>query len=558
MRFLKRAGLALRHHVTLSDLADRWVDLHGDRLMVTEEGVTPPQPVRGGAARGRVEGNTRALTYGQAADLVARWSAVIAARTEPGDTVVIATPNGIDQFLLCLAAARAGRVPAPVNPQMRPAEVDHVIADSGASLVVRGATEMMSGPGSRSTPKPPAEPSPDDVAALFYTSGTTGTPKGAELTHRALLGGLAPMAAFPSWLRNDELVLSLPVAHIMGFVSVLGPTLAGVPMYFLRQFHAERVLDVIEERRSSAFMGVPATYRLLDQAGAEYRDLTCVRLWMTGADVMPAPLARRFKSYGASMTLPFVGPVGEAAFFEGYGMVETGGGVVAKVSPPMLPVGLGDSLGLTLPGWKVRVADQHDRPVPSGSVGELQIKGPGVLRGYHGDAAASSDAMTEDGWLRTGDLVRSGPFGLMSFQGRSKNVIKSGGYSVYSIEVEADLEEHPDVVEAGVVGIDDAKLGQVPVAAVKLRDGAKVTPDKLIAWSRGRMARYKAPRQVVVVDDLPRTGTRKIRRDQLVSLFDPAADPTAEATVAGRTAASNGSDPSIGKDPSGSAPAPKG
>ncbi len=531
VRFLKRADLALRHHVTLADVADRWVELHGDRLMVTEEGVTPPQPVRGGAARGRVAGNVRQLTYGQAADLVARWSAVITARSGPGQPVVIATPNGIDQFLLCLAAARAGRVPAPVNPQMRPAEVDHVIADSGASLVIRGATDMTSGPGSRSTPKPPARPDPDDVAALFYTSGTTGRPKGAELTHRALLGGLAPMAAFPSWLRNDELVLSLPVAHIMGFVSVLGPTLAGVPMYFLRQFQADRVLDVIEERRSSAFMGVPATYRLLDQAGAEYRDLTCVRLWMTGADVMPAPLARRFKSFGASFTLPFVGPVGEAAFFEGYGMVETGGGVVAKVSPPMLPVGLGDSLGLTLPGWKVRVADHHDRPVPSGSVGELQIKGPGVLRGYHGDAAASSHAITEDGWLRTGDLVRSGPFGLMSFQGRSKNVIKSGGYSVYAIEVEADLEEHPDVLEAGVVGLDDPKLGQVPVAVVRLREGAELTPEKLVAWSRGRMARYKAPRQVVFVDDLPRTGTRKLRRDQLVSLFDagPAAPAAEEA-----------------------------
>ena len=187
----------------------------------------------------------------------------------------------------------------------------------------------------------------------------------------------------------------------------------------------------------------------------------------------------------------------------------------------MLPVGLGDSLGFTLPGWKVRVADLDDQPVAAGTVGELQIKGPGVLKGYHGDAAASAGVLTDDGWLRTGDLVRGGPFGLLSFQGRSKNVIKAGGYSVYAVEVEADLEEHPDVVEAGVVGIDDAKLGQVPVAAVRLRDGATVTPDELVSWSKGRMARYKAPRRIVVVDELPRTGTRKIRRDHLVPLFDP-------------------------------------
>ena len=523
LRLLRRADVALRHRVTLADLADRWVDLHGDRLMVTEEDPAAPAAARG-AARGRVPGTVRELTYGAAADRVARWSAAIAARSAPSEPVVIATPNGIDQFLLCLAASRAGRVPAPVNPQMRPVEVDHVIADSGASLVIRDAAELSKGPGSRSDPPPPAEPDPDDIAALFYTSGTTGTPKGAELTHRALLGGLAPMAALPTWLRNDELVLSLPVAHIMGFISVLGPTLAGVPMYFLRQFQSGRVLDVIERRRSSAFMGVPATYRLLEQAGAAYRDLTCVRVWMTGADVMPAALARKFKSYGASVTLPLIGAVGEAAFFEGYGMVETGGGVVAKVSPPLLPVGLGDSLGMTLPGWRVRVVDHDDQPVASGSVGELQIQGPGVLKGYHGDAAASATAMTEDGWLRTGDLVRSGPFGLMSFQGRSKNVIKSGGYSVYAVEVEADMEEHPDVIEAGVVGLDDPKLGQVPVAAVRLRDGATVTPDELLAWSRGRMARYKAPRQIVVVGDLPRTGTRKVRRDHIVPLFD---DPAA-------------------------------
>lgn len=506
---LRRADLAVRHHVTLADLADRWVDLHGDRLMVTEESVSPT------AGPGQI----RELTYRKAAKKVARWSAAIAARTNPGDAVVLYTPNGIDQFLLTLAVSRAGRIPAPVNPQMRPAEVDHVIADSGCTLVIRGVAELATGPGSRATPPPPDGAEPDEIAALFYTSGTTGTPKGVELTHRGLIGGLAPMVAYPGWLRHDELVLSLPVAHIMGFISVLGPTLAGVPMYFVRHFDATRVLDVIEQRRSSLFMGVPATYRLLEQAGAAHRDLRSVRIWMTGADVMPPALARRFKSYGAAACLPLIGPVGEAAFFEGYGMVESGGGVVAKVSPPLLPVGLGDSLGLPLPGWSVRVVDHDDQPVPMGTVGELQIKGPGVLRGYHGDAAATATALTDDGWLRTGDLVRGGPFGLMSFQGRSKNVIKSGGYSVYAVEVEAGLEEHPDVVEAGVVGLEDAKLGQVPVAAVRLRDGATVTAEALVAWARGRMARYKAPRRVVVVDDLPRTGTDKLRRDRLLPLF---------------------------------------
>jgi acyl-CoA synthetase (AMP-forming)/AMP-acid ligase II len=305
----------------------------------------------------------------------------------------------------------------------------------------------------------------------------------------------------------------------MGFVTLLGLSVAGVPAAFLPRFSAVRVLDLIEQRRVSAFVGVPTMYRMLLEAGAGFRDLTSVRIWMSGADVMPPELAREFKSMGASATVPFIGPVGEAAFVEGYGMVEVGGGAAAKVSPPLLPVGLGDSLGVPLPGWRFRVADAEGRSVPPGQVGELQLKGPGVLRGYWGDPTATAAALSEDGWLRTGDLVRAGVLGMVAFQGRSKHVIKSGGYSVYPLEVEADLEEHPDVLEAAVVGLDDDHLGEVPVAAVRLRPRAKVTTEELVEWAAQRMAHYKAPRRVVVVDDLPRTGTRKVQREHLVHLF---------------------------------------
>jgi acyl-CoA synthetase (AMP-forming)/AMP-acid ligase II len=266
-------------------------------------------------------------------------------------------------------------------------------------------------------------------------------------------------------------------------------------------------------------MGVPAMFRLLLEAGAEERDLSSVRAWMSGADVMPAEVARRFKAMGASATLPVLGSVGEAAFLEGYGMVEVGGGVAAKISPPLLPVGLGDSLGIPFPGWRFRVTGEDDRPVGRGAVGELQLRGPGVLRGYWGDEAASAAALTDDGWLRTGDLVRSGPLGTVLFHGRSKHVVKSGGYSVYPVEVEADLEEHPAVAEAAVLGMPHPELGEVPVAAVRLAAGATATGDELVAWAERRMAHYKAPRQVVVVDELPRTGTRKVQRDRLLPLF---------------------------------------
>lgn len=508
-----RVDLALRRSGTLADLMFRLAEMHGDAVFATEE-VEP--------------GRTRTISYRQAAEQVARWSAVIHTRSTLGRPVVIATPNGIDQFLLSLAVASAGSLPAPVNAQMSEAEIDHVIADSGATLVLRDVADLAKGKGSRAAATALeagtflATPAPGDVAALFYTSGTTGRPKGAELTHQALVGQVSLAAAWPFTLRDDEIVLSLPVAHIMGFVALMGPAIAGIPIYFLQRFSPTRVLEVIEQRRCSAFMGVPAMYRMLFEAGAADRDLTSVRVWISGADVMPSELARRFKSFGATATLPHIGPIGEATFIEGYGMVEVGGNVATKVSPPMLPFGLGDSLGLSMPGWRFKVADERGRGVLPGQIGELRLKGPGVLKGYWGDAEATHAVLTADGWLRTGDLVRSGPFGTVLFHGRAKAVIKSGGYSVYPLEVEADLEDHPDVLEAAVVGVPDQQLGEVPAAAVRLRRGAHATPAELLVWAGVRMAQYKAPRQIVVVDDLPRTGTRKVQRDRLLPLFTAA------------------------------------
>jgi long-chain acyl-CoA synthetase len=493
--------MLLRRDLTLGTLMDRLQRIHGDRRLVTE-------------ADGGLE-----LTYAQAAKRVRRWAGGIAERTAEGDVVVIATPNGYEQLLLCLAAARAGRLPAPVNDQMRREEVDHVVRDSGATLVLRSAIEVDGG-------RPMGEAhsaASGDVGALFYTSGTTGSPKGAALTHRALVGQAAAAAAWPTRLHRDEAVIALPVAHIMGFAVLIGLAVAGIPTYLLPRFHPVRVLDAIEQRRATMFVGVPAMYRMLDEAGAPERDLTSVRVWASGADAMPPELAERFKRMGATITVPLLGAVGQATFAEGYGMVEVGGGVAAKVSPPFLGVGsgpFGEALGFALPGYEMRVVDEEGAEVRGGDVGELQVRGPGVLKAYWGDEDATTAVLTDDGWLRTGDLARKGPLGMLVFEGRSKHVIKHGGYSVYALEVEHALEQHPDVLEAVVVGMPDDRLGEVPVAAVRLRPGVTLATADLESWAKDQMADYKAPKRFVAVDDLPRTGTSKVQKAAVLDLFD--------------------------------------
>jgi acyl-CoA synthetase (AMP-forming)/AMP-acid ligase II len=494
---LHRTGLFLgRRGLTLGVVMERLAQASGDRRLAEEAGGL-------------------ALSYRDAAERVDRMAGGIAARIRAGDRVVLAVPNGYDLFLLSLATCRAGGVAVPVNSRMRPAEIDHVVADSGAELVVRRADDVLGEPLGRPVPADPA-----DVAAILYTSGTTGLPKGAELTHRALLGQVAAGAMWPRWLRRDEAVVGLTVAHIMGFLCLLGMAVAGIPVYVVPTFDADDVLDAIEGRRATVFVGVPAMYRMLLDAGAESRDLRSVRLWVSGADVLPDDLARRFKRMGASVTLPVLGfSVGEAAFAEGYGMVELAGGVAAKLSPPWVPLGIGDFLGFPLPPHRLKVVDDDGNDVAAGETGELWVQGPGVLRGYHGDPEATRKVLTDDGWLRTGDLARKGPLGLVFFAGRQKDVILHGGFTVYATEVERALEQHQDVLEAAVLGLPDDRKGEVPVAAVRVRPRAMATEQDLVTWARQRLSGYKAPRQIRIVDDLPRTGTGKVQKDELRPLF---------------------------------------
>jgi len=496
MRALTRARLIVRHNETLGSVMHSLAEVHGGRILVEED-----------------DGSR--LTYLQAAKRVSRWAAGVQVQASAGSRVVIHTPNHYELFLLCLAVSRAGCIPVPVNPQMRPDEVAHVVADSGAELVIRSVHQV----DDADTLDEPVLTEPDAVAALFYTSGTTGKPKGAELTHRALVGQVTAGVAWPAPLRRDEMAFALPIAHIMGFAVLMGAACCGIPIYLLPRFRPDEVLDAIESRRSTIFVGVPAMYRMMLEAGADQRDLSSVRVWASGADAMPGDLARQFKQFGATATLPLVGPVGEAAFVEGYGMVEVGGGVAAKVSPPLLDLGLGESVGFQLPGYRFRVVDEEGAEVRTGGTGELWVRGPGVIKGYWNAPEVSAATVTDDGWLRTGDLVRKGPLGTVLFVGRQKDVIKHGGYSVYALEVQETIERHPDVSEAAVIGIPDERKGEIPAAVIRLREGAELSSSALERWADEHLADYKVPRRWVMVDELPRTGTHKVQKRDLLDLF---------------------------------------
>jgi len=499
-RTVRRLGFGLGlGQVTLGTLFDRLADAHGDRVMVEEPALD------------------RRLTYVWAADLVDRWAAHLAPRIGTDDRVVIAVPNGADHLLLSAAVCRAGGIAVPVNAHMRAEEIDHVVADAGAHLVIRHTDELVEAHGlGRARPA-----RPEQVAALFYTSGTTGKPKGVELTHRGLLGSYPRLSLAPLALRRDEAVMGLPVAHIMGFAALTAFACAGVPVLLHERFRPTDVLDAIEERRSTVFVGVPAMFRMLLEAGAEQRDLSSVRLWVSGADAMPPELARRFQRLGAAATVPLFGPVGEAVFAEGYGMAELSGAVIGRLDLPGVGRLLGDALGVALPGYRLRVITESGREARTGQTGELQVRGPGVSPGYWGDPTSGAALHTVDGWLRTGDLVRKGAFGTVAFAGRAKDVIKHGGYSVYALEVEDALAAHPAVAEVAALGLPDPSKGEVPVAAVRLKPGESAAPEELVAFGREHLSDYKWPRQVVLVDELPRTGSQKVQKRELVHLFAP-------------------------------------
>lgn len=520
----KVRGLGRTSGLDASSFLDRYADAYGERPMLFSDRVLA-FPRSGGG-----------VSYRQAADVAARLGSVFRDHgLAPGDALAFLTANRAELALGVLAALRAGLVAVPLNPTLRASEVASSLKRAGATaLVADGETVHVAeevaperlfvvdpaGPRSavwlpqaidQAAPAPPAAVRPEDPALIVFTSGTTGEPKGATITHRALATVLRRYARIARLLpapSKQLILLVMPLAHTGGFITLLTTASLGAPSLVVSRFDARAILELIEDAQPSVFAGTPAMYKLLLDAGAAGYDLSSIRVWGGGADVFHRDLLDRLRRLGGwrrwGVDLkPFT--------IIGYGASETAGAVT--ISPPV-PIGE-RCIGWVLPGFEHRVVDEDGREVGRDEPGELVLRGGSLMSGYWEDRARTEDAMT-GGWFRTGDIVRKGRLGLLYYEGRHKDVIKTGGYSVAAREIEEVLEAHAGVDRAAAVGIPDEIKGEKPVAVVVLREGhGHVTPRELHEWADERLAPYKRPRQIYLAERIPLTPSFKPRKAEI-------------------------------------------
>jgi acyl-CoA synthetase (AMP-forming)/AMP-acid ligase II len=458
-----------------------------------------------------------------------------------GDRVGLITMNRIEIAFANFAAARIGAIPVPMNFMLRPAEINHILERSGAATLVFDRTVFDANIGSASeipaakrlvmvgpeeppsgaltmralmenapdhvTPVEPA--SREDTAILFYTSGTTGFPKGAMISHEATLMGVmhhGRVVALRPTVPDQLAVLVMPVAHAGGYAQLLHGLGYGIASYFLGRFDPRSILEVIERYRATVMSGTPAMFRILLENGARTADLTSIRIWGGGADAFTRDLVTTMRDLATRR-----GPLGikrKPMFIRGYGMAEANSFLAATPPWPLAD----NALGRIYKPIAYRIVDEEGHDVPKGQPGELWIRGANVTRGYWNDPKATAAAITPDGWFRTGDIVKQGRFKMLSFVDRAGDIIKTGGYKVAAAEIEQTLTQHPDVEHAAAVGMHDEMKGQRPMAAVKLRGGATVTDAEILSWAQERLAAYKCPRRIFVMDDMPFTFSLKPKR----------------------------------------------
>jgi long-chain acyl-CoA synthetase len=434
----------------------------------------------------------------------------------PGDRVGIMLPNVPEFAVAYYGVLRAGAVVVPMNTMLKPREAAYYLADSGARFVfawhacAEAAEEAARHVGTESyfvtpgefdrllrTAEPGGEPlarTADDTAVILYTSGTTGKPKGAELTHENLARNACAVRDLNAYDADTVTLGALPLFHAFGQTGALNATLlAGGLLTLLERFDAGRALKVIERDRVSVVRGVPTMYAaMLAELRRTPVDTSSLRICVSGGAAMPVELMAEVERALGCRVL------------EGYGLSETS--PVASSNPSSRPPRPG-SIGVPVPGVEMKLLDEHD------GVGEIAVRGHCVMKGYWNRPSETAEVIDADGWLRTGDLARVDEDGYFFIVDRKKDVILRAGYSVYPREVEEVLHEHPSVLEAAVFGVPDDVLGEEVAAAVRVGDDTGA--DELREFVRERVAGYKYPRQVRLVEELPKGPTGKVLKREL-------------------------------------------
>ncbi|MBA2509703.1 MAG: long-chain fatty acid--CoA ligase [Nocardioidaceae bacterium] len=465
------------------------------------------------------------LTYAELQDAAQRVTAMLKARgIGPGDRVGLVLPNVPHFPILFYGAVAAGAVVVPMNPLLKAREVKYYLEDSGTSVVF--AWHQMADEASTAaddvgidciTVDPDsfgdllAEHEPDqdvvdrddqDTVVLLYTSGTTGQPKGAELTQANMITNAALTAETLVTLEPHDVVMGcLPLFHCFGLTCGLNAAVAtGSCLTLIPRFDPTKALEVIGRDQVTVFEGVPTMYAaMLNAPDAESYDVSSLRTCISGGSAMPGEVMRSFEETFGCMVL------------EGYGLSETS--PVASFNRPDLERKPG-SIGVPVRGVEMRVVDDEGNPVDQGDVGEIAIRGECLMKGYWRNKDATEDAIP-DGWFRSGDMAKTDEDGYFYIVDRKKDLIIRGGYNVYPREVEEALYEHEAVAEAAVVGIAHTDLGEEVGAAVALKPDTDASVDDLRAFAKERLAAYKYPRQLWIVDELPKGPTGKILRREV-------------------------------------------
>lgn len=467
-----------------------------------------------------IEGDRR-LTYHELDGVVDALAAQWPARgLVPGDRVALIARDGIDWVLAALGVARAGLVTVPINVRLSAGEIAFQLADSGAQAVLHDAAcadlaDKSAGEAGvalllcigdlpeTAEAAVPAVCGPD-AAAIFYTSGTTGRPKGAVLTHRNLLAcnqARRTGLAWDSWRAADVCLLVLPLGHIGGYSMAVRTLFFGACGVLLPEFEAGATLEAIGRWSVSKMAAVPQMLqRMVEHPRAPFTDFSHLKVINHGAAPIDGALLARARD------------VIGCAFSQGYGMTETAG-VMASLDPGAHARGLSASTGQAMPGVELRIVGPHGAPLPTGGRGEIQVRGPNVMRGYW--RRPDVHAIDAEGWFATGDAGHLDAEGFLFIVGRIKDMIVSGGENVYAAEVEDAIAGHPDVAEVAVIGIPDRDWGEAVRAVVVPRPGRRVNEADMIAWTKARIARFKAPKSIVIASSLPRNALGKVLKEEL-------------------------------------------